>query len=1119
MKKAIVEYFIRENSKSKIVKKLIRCSGIMSDWKMMISRLLRIFDVRRIYSRIKRSIKSNKIFYFIIFVYVIVMSTITILKNNVFLTSGFDLGIYNQALSTTLFENKFFYETADLSFNPGGSFFGVHFSPILFLLLPFYAVYPHVENLLVMQTAILAVGAFPVYWMVRDKISKRVASLIALIYLLYPPLIMLNLNDFHIQAFTSTFFLFSVYYLEQEKWPHFFTFMLLAIFTIEFAPIIGVFVAFYAFILYRRKKLTNGRKTSIYIAVAALLAILFLIIALQTKAVFNNTTSPISTTFKNLFENPVGVPYEISVDLASKIFYIIGFLAPLAFLPLLAPEALIMTLPWIGLSFISPYAPYHSVFYQYTAFVIPFVMVALPKGIEHLNLRQGKKIVPLLALATIISLIYLPLTPGAPWNYQLPVPNDNSEMRHDIISLIPLNASVLTENDMFPHLSGRSNVYMYNATLNYPISTDYVLVDLTSQWYMWEPDISGSKQNPRGYVETAMEERSYGVFASSGGTILLKKNYTGEPVLFEPYVAYENYKNLILGAGKSGYGSIVQDTNSTSGYVLFHSTNDEKDPFFNGPYTGLPFGLFKVTYFLKFDDAEGMKQNETLLTLDVTADAGNKLLAQRNVTGGDVPFSRKWFGASIYVGLHTPAQSVEFRGRVFGDHNVYLDYVSVEQISPLPVSETNFDFETFDTYARSVKPYVSWVQRGTVVDGVMTHLKGAGDGTFWYGPYYNCSSLAPSNYTARFWLRLDEPYNGKILDLVVATNGGSQLLAESKVYSFDFNAINTWQSFDVNFELPKYEENDTNTIEFAGMRALDFAPVSFLLVELYPSTGLPQQPLQTVFGSKDLKVDHGGVFNGIITHARGAGSGAFWHGPYTYLPQGNYTAKFWLKLDEAYNGTLVDIDVSINSGNVLKSLTVTSSDFEKIDKWQSFDVRFTLQNSSNNVEFRGVDVREFAPISFLSVEVNPYNETGLPPISKIVFDNEDLRVAHGRVSSDGTITHVRGSGNGTFWYGPYYNYSSLPAGNYTARFWLRLDGDYDGPIMDLVVATNNAAQLLGKLGVNSGDFKAINTWQSFDVDFELPKYKEGDSLEFAGWIVRDLAPVSLLFVEVYPDTG
>jgi uncharacterized membrane protein len=807
--KGYYRYFIRENSKSKIVKKLIECSGVMFGWKM-ISRLLKIFDVKRIYRRIRSSVRSDWVVYIIVLGYIIILSTITILKHQTFLTSGFDLGIFNQAFHTTLFDGKLFYETGDLSFNPGGSFFGVHFSPIILLLLPFYAIYPNPENLLVMQTAILAIGAFPVYWMARDKLGKNVASAISLVYLLYPPLILLNLNDFHIEAFTSTFFLFSVYYLEREKWPNFFAFMLLAIFTIEFAPIIGVFVALYAFILYRRRNFKNLRKARICIVIATVMAILFIIIALGTKELFNNSTSPISTTFQNILLNPTGLPNEIGSHFGDKIYYIINFLAPLAFLPLLSPESLIMTLPWIGLSFASPYLLYHSIFYQYTGFVIPFVIIALPKGIERLNLQKTRKIIPLLLLATIISLIYVPFLPGMPWNYQLPVPDDQTQMKHEILALIPSNASVLTENDIFPHVSGRANAYMYNATET-PISADYVVVDLTSEWYAWVPDISGSKQNPNGYVNVSIERGEYGVFASAQGTVLLKKGYVGEPVLFEPYVFKEDYRSLILDSG-----SIVEDPNSVSKHVFFHWEKDRKGIFWNGPYIGLPFGLFKVTYVIKVDDAPEIRPNEQLLTVDVTADAGENLLASRTVNGTDVPFSKQWFGISLYVGLKFPARQVEFRGHAIGNHNVYLDYVMVEQISPQPVSELTFNFE--DNLR---------VNQGTISEGVMIHSKGAG--TFWYGPY---TTLPKGNYTANFWLKLDGPYHGPIMDIVVSTDNGKKILAGSAVNSFDFKGINTWQDFKVDFELPE----NTSNIEFSGLRVRELAPISFLMVEISPDT-------------------------------------------------------------------------------------------------------------------------------------------------------------------------------------------------------------------------------------------------------------------------------------------
>ena len=75
------------------------------------------------------------------------------------------------------------------------------------------------------------------------------------VYFIYPPVFLLNLNDFHLEAFTSTFFLFSLYYFDKEEWKKFFVFFVLAMITLEFAPIIGVFLAFYGILLLLRKKI------------------------------------------------------------------------------------------------------------------------------------------------------------------------------------------------------------------------------------------------------------------------------------------------------------------------------------------------------------------------------------------------------------------------------------------------------------------------------------------------------------------------------------------------------------------------------------------------------------------------------------------------------------------------------------------------------------------------------------------------------------------------------------------------------------------------------------------------------------------------------------------------
>ena len=91
-----------------------------------------------------------------VLIYGVVFSNFTVLKHSLFQTSGWDLGVFDQALYTTLHEGKLFYYTADLFLNPSGCYFAQHLSPIMFLVLPFYAINSSSVTLLVFKSFILA---------------------------------------------------------------------------------------------------------------------------------------------------------------------------------------------------------------------------------------------------------------------------------------------------------------------------------------------------------------------------------------------------------------------------------------------------------------------------------------------------------------------------------------------------------------------------------------------------------------------------------------------------------------------------------------------------------------------------------------------------------------------------------------------------------------------------------------------------------------------------------------------------------------------------------------------------------------------------------------------------
>jgi uncharacterized membrane protein len=103
-----------------------------------------------------------------------------------------------------------------------GLFLGEHVQVVHVLLVPFYALWPSHLLLELCESIALASGAVPVFWMARRwSGSNRSASLLALSYLLYPPLqfidIAIDLKTFRPIAFGIPAMLFALDQLERGR--------------------------------------------------------------------------------------------------------------------------------------------------------------------------------------------------------------------------------------------------------------------------------------------------------------------------------------------------------------------------------------------------------------------------------------------------------------------------------------------------------------------------------------------------------------------------------------------------------------------------------------------------------------------------------------------------------------------------------------------------------------------------------------------------------------------------------------------------------------------------------------------------------------------------------------
>jgi len=433
--------------------------------------------------------------------YIVVFSYLTILKYYAFRVYAADLGIINQSLWTTLFAGRFFYSTVESLYIPSGVFFAIHFSPIMFLIMPVYAVFPFPEMLLALQSLIIGFGAIPIFWIARDVLRSRLAGVIfALMYLLYAPIQALNWHDFHMQAFLPLFFSLSLHYLIKSKWLRFFVLLILAMMCEEHAAIVVVFIGFYVgwrqkdqlSLLVKEKTLKSKEFLMMPITVA--MGAIWYLFTLWYRGTFFSINPDLVYEFvgsgnfgilgvTEMWEIPfaaVSQPLKflelLSFDWQLKVLYIVLFFAPVAFLSVL-DSALLPAIPWIAFSIMSQATVHHVLSkHHYSAYIISFVFIAGILGFkktwefvaEKPNLGRAKSLLmSVLVCSVVMSAVSSPLSPVLnifyPGYYQdggFPEVTHHEALLSEVIQIVPPDASILTQDRIFPRVSGRVDAYV-----------------------------------------------------------------------------------------------------------------------------------------------------------------------------------------------------------------------------------------------------------------------------------------------------------------------------------------------------------------------------------------------------------------------------------------------------------------------------------------------------------------------------------------------------------------------------------------------------------------------------------------------------------------------------------
>jgi uncharacterized membrane protein len=482
------------------------------------------------------------------------------------MSTAWDLGIYEQVLWSTVNTGRLFWYTPEILINPSCSFFGIHFSPILFLMLPIYAAFQSTEMLLVLQASVLALAAVPLYKLVLyENHSQKMALTFAIIYLAYPPIYGMIFFDFHVQAFLPVLFFYAFYYFRKEEWWKYTLFTVLSLMVIEFVPLIVAFFGLYGLWLNKRRIFLCLRsldirecfhsKTVLFSTLTVVLGIAWFIVANNLIQAINPHSLPhpnwkdfgdpihnLPAFLLNVITNPIRVLETIVTPVDQKALYVFGLFAPFAFLSFLDTPRLMIGFPWFFVAFLSNYSSYYTpIGYQYIAFVVPFIILSAVSGAKrllraranltnrkHLNFVIAKmarfprwKAVAGFLLISSITLSYIAVF-GI--NVAIPSPDEHAVLLGTFARYIPLDAVVLTQNDLFPHISRRLYGYVgggFSEPLLSNLNITYVFIDTTSGWY---------ESSFESIVYNLIKSGDFGVQCAADGIWLFRRGYTEEAV-------------------------------------------------------------------------------------------------------------------------------------------------------------------------------------------------------------------------------------------------------------------------------------------------------------------------------------------------------------------------------------------------------------------------------------------------------------------------------------------------------------------------------------------------------------------------------------------------------------
>lgn len=599
-----------------------------------------------------------------------------------------DTGEFSQMLWATL-QGRLFYTNlagiGPLAWVPH-NYLGEHFSPILFLLIPLYALYQEPETLLIIQSIVLGLAALPLYMIVQERFKNHFLSIsFSTVWLISPYIWQSNISGFHLDTFEPLFIFSAFYFLFKKRiFPYFiFVFLLLSCKEDTFFYVVGIGI----YTIISMKEI----KTGLYaIAIGLLWGVLTFNVfmpyfkeGIEGGYSYLIHYSQFGNSFSEIFKTFLLKPQEVVLHLIQRpiletIFYL--FLTVL-FLPLFSIGGLILLSPSALQKLLANSPHINTLSWYYSASVLPFFFIAAITGMSNISklVRRGNLrivflgVIGVLVIITcIIMSIRLGLGLYGGLMVRMPVPaisrdgfiwfNKRDLELSRFLKSIPVNSSISTNSYIVAHVSKNFDISVYPYR---PLNKDIILLDIYGEKRPY--DLNRYKQA----IWEILSKKDYGVVEHLDGFIYLKKGYDtsrNEAVAKEIFGLFEADEVYMRSIRK------VFDFNAGNKIALFFDNKRTgKDATIYGPYISLPSGKYEVSFRLKIK----RKVHEDIARIDVSVNEGRKILVESNVRGSD--FLEEGRYEEFRLKFHTDEriEKVEFRVHLYGEGGIWVDRINL----------------------------------------------------------------------------------------------------------------------------------------------------------------------------------------------------------------------------------------------------------------------------------------------------------------------------------------------------------------------------------------------------------------------------------------------------------